>query len=172
MAPALYSVSALGLLVSLAVLPSPAVAAQDQAQDHVVGGSAAATAEAAAGHPWVEASADSPSGPTPPRPAAAGDVRPAETAPPEPARWDAEADQVRAGDPLGYRAPRALPGGLVHEVGGPGSAVQNAEDDGADSVHETVTEPSGRLLRVLPLGTGFALVGLGLGFFGIRLRRG
>ncbi|WP_413800395.1 hypothetical protein [Streptomyces iranensis] len=37
----------------------------------------------------------------------------------------------------------------------------------------TATEPSGRAMRVLPLGTGLALTGLGLGlaFFGLRLRR-
>lgn len=28
-----------------------------------------------------------------------------------------------------------------------------------------------RVLRVLPLGTGLALTGLGLGFFALRLRR-
>ncbi|GAA2291887.1 hypothetical protein SVIO_057350 [Streptomyces violaceusniger] len=37
----------------------------------------------------------------------------------------------------------------------------------------TAAEPSGRAMRVLPLGTGLALTGLGLGlaFFGLRLRR-
>ncbi|MGP3945671.1 MULTISPECIES: hypothetical protein [Streptomyces] len=37
----------------------------------------------------------------------------------------------------------------------------------------TATEPSERAMRVLPLGTGLALTGLGLGlaFFGLRLRR-
>ncbi|WP_329134250.1 hypothetical protein OG552_18420 [Streptomyces sp. NBC_01476] len=32
-------------------------------------------------------------------------------------------------------------------------------------------EPVRRVLRVLPLGAGLVLVGLGLGFFGLRLRR-
>ncbi|WP_413102314.1 hypothetical protein [Streptomyces sp. Inha503] len=37
----------------------------------------------------------------------------------------------------------------------------------------TAAEPSGRAMRVLPLGAGLALTGLGLGlaFFGLRLRR-
>ncbi|WP_211124605.1 hypothetical protein [Streptomyces yatensis] len=37
----------------------------------------------------------------------------------------------------------------------------------------TAAEPSERAMRVLPLGTGLALTGLGLGlaFFGLRLRR-
>ncbi|MEU2606533.1 hypothetical protein [Streptomyces albus] len=34
------------------------------------------------------------------------------------------------------------------------------------------TQPSGQVLPVLPLGTGMTLMGLGLAFLGLRLRRG
>ncbi|MBD0737105.1 hypothetical protein BGM09_03625 [Streptomyces sp. CBMA29] len=34
-----------------------------------------------------------------------------------------------------------------------------------------VYEPARRVLRILPFGAGLALVGLGLGFLGLRLRR-
>jgi hypothetical protein len=36
---------------------------------------------------------------------------------------------------------------------------------------ESVYEPARRVLRVLPLGAGIELVGLGLGFLGLRMRR-
>ncbi|MEU7242985.1 hypothetical protein [Streptomyces sparsogenes] len=46
------------------------------------------------------------------------------------------------------------------------------EDDALDAAR-TEAAPGGRVPRVLPLGTGLALMGLGLGlaFFGLRLRR-
>ncbi|MDJ0340285.1 hypothetical protein QMK19_00835 [Streptomyces sp. H10-C2] len=44
------------------------------------------------------------------------------------------------------------------------TAAAVAADQGA-------SEPAGHSLHVLPLGAGLALVGLGLGFLGLRLRR-
>ncbi|MFI1964376.1 hypothetical protein ACH429_09665 [Streptomyces pathocidini] len=40
-----------------------------------------------------------------------------------------------------------------------------------DESGETLAQPTGPVLRVLPFGTGLALMGLGLGFIGLRLRR-
>ncbi|MCM2420493.1 hypothetical protein [Streptomyces sp. RKAG293] len=41
----------------------------------------------------------------------------------------------------------------------------------APAVDEEAGDPVGRAVSVLPLGAGLALVGLGLGFLGLRLRR-
>lgn len=41
----------------------------------------------------------------------------------------------------------------------------------APTVSEEAGDPIGRAVSVLPLGAGMALVGLGLGFLGLRLRR-
>jgi len=65
---------------------------------------------------------------------------------------------------------------LVPAVGGPArtaAASPTAPDgeDGPDQQSASVYEPARRVLRVLPLGAGLALVGLGLGFLGLRLRR-
>ncbi|MFF3766038.1 hypothetical protein ACFYYR_18400 [Streptomyces sp. NPDC001922] len=40
-----------------------------------------------------------------------------------------------------------------------------------ESTGQTVAQHSGRMLRVLPLGTGLALMGIGLAFIGFRLRQ-
>jgi hypothetical protein len=42
----------------------------------------------------------------------------------------------------------------------------------ADPDSDSVYGSARRVMRVLPLGAGLALVGLGLGFLGLRLRRG
>ncbi|MGW7073282.1 hypothetical protein ACWGII_35990 [Streptomyces sp. NPDC054855] len=42
----------------------------------------------------------------------------------------------------------------------------------SDVSRRTATEPVVPALRVLPLGSGLVLIGLGLGFFAVRLRRG
>ncbi|MFG2195080.1 hypothetical protein [Streptomyces sp. NPDC048639] len=48
----------------------------------------------------------------------------------------------------------------------PGSGTAVADERGEQSAH-----PTGRMLRVLPIGTGLALMGLGLAYIGIRLRQ-
>lgn len=66
---------------------------------------------------------------------------------------------------------------LVPETSAPGtaspapsqSAAQGPGDEGDSS--DSGYGPRGAL-RVLPLGAGMALIGLGLGFLGIRMRRG
>ncbi|WP_329176758.1 hypothetical protein [Streptomyces sp. NBC_01477] len=67
------------------------------------------------------------------------------------------------------RAPSLVPG--VEESGPtavpPAPAAPEAEQQGSASSYE----PGRRVLRVLPLGAGMMLVGLGLGFLGLRLRR-
>ncbi|MEU6080223.1 hypothetical protein [Streptomyces sp. NPDC047108] len=50
------------------------------------------------------------------------------------------------------------------ETAGSGTAVGDERGDQA-------SQPTGRLLRVLPIGTGLALMGLGLAYIGIRLRQ-
>lgn len=42
----------------------------------------------------------------------------------------------------------------------------------SDTTRRTATEPAVPALRVLPLGSGLVLIGLGLAFFAVRLRRG
>lgn len=42
----------------------------------------------------------------------------------------------------------------------------------ADAPRRTATGPVVPALRVLPLGSGLVLIGLGLGFFAVRIRRG
>ncbi|MEU4885725.1 MULTISPECIES: hypothetical protein [Streptomyces] len=64
------------------------------------------------------------------------------------------------------------------EAGGTGGATDAGPDAGPDSATDSGTDaPAGvrtgrPAMRVLPLGTGLVLVGLGLGFIGLRLRRG
>jgi hypothetical protein len=45
--------------------------------------------------------------------------------------------------------------------------VEEPQDQGPAAV----PAPVGRVLEVLPLGAGLVLIGLGLGFLGLRLRR-
>ncbi|MFI1091669.1 hypothetical protein [Streptomyces sp. NPDC020917] len=49
----------------------------------------------------------------------------------------------------------------------PAAAPSVQHDQDSDSVYGSAR----RAMRVLPLGAGLALVGLGLGFLGLRLRR-
>jgi hypothetical protein len=64
-----------------------------------------------------------------------------------------ERDQRQGEDPVPNRRPNQVP-----------------EPD--QKAHKgSMTEPVGRVLRVLPLGTGLAFVGLGIGFLALRLRR-
>ncbi|MEV6314098.1 hypothetical protein [Streptomyces sp. NPDC051776] len=48
----------------------------------------------------------------------------------------------------------------------PADGTTAGDDRGGQSAH-----PTGRMLRVLPIGTGLALMGLGLAYIGIRLRK-
>ncbi|WP_432587434.1 hypothetical protein ABVG11_18430 [Streptomyces sp. HD1123-B1] len=59
------------------------------------------------------------------------------------------------------------------ETDGPPMARDLAPSQRRYETGRTAAEPSGRAMRVLPLGTGLALTGLGLGlaFLGLRLRR-
>ncbi|MFH8367883.1 hypothetical protein [Streptomyces sp. NPDC018031] len=41
----------------------------------------------------------------------------------------------------------------------------------AEEARADAAKPPGRVMRVLPLGTGMALTGVGLAFIGLRLRR-
>ncbi|MFI9238978.1 hypothetical protein [Streptomyces sp. NPDC053079] len=66
---------------------------------------------------------------------------------------------AEAGDGAGpvvqvTQAPSHVPGGAARARG-----------------HARSAEPADRVMRVLPLGTGMALTGLGLGFLALRLRR-
>jgi hypothetical protein len=55
----------------------------------------------------------------------------------------------------------------------PSSPVAPDSDSGAadESGARAAAQPTGPVLRVLPLGTGLALMGLGLAYFGFRLRQ-
>ncbi|MFD5621661.1 hypothetical protein [Streptomyces yangpuensis] len=58
----------------------------------------------------------------------------------------------------------------------PASQPSAADPTARDTVSALGTEPNDRAAdlaaHILPLGTGFALMGLGLGYLGVRLRRG
>ncbi|MEU5955880.1 hypothetical protein [Streptomyces sp. NPDC047525] len=52
------------------------------------------------------------------------------------------------------------------------SETSETRTTASDATRRTATEPALPGLRVLPLGSGLVLIGLGLGFFAVRLRRG
>ncbi|MES4907069.1 MULTISPECIES: hypothetical protein [unclassified Streptomyces] len=83
----------------------------------------------------------------------------------------------RAGEGTGERREGQRERGRGKQTQGPRGSYDDAYDpaDPADPADAARTDavPTGRTLRVLPLGTGLALTGLGLGlaFLGLRLRR-
>jgi hypothetical protein len=73
--------------------------------------------------------------------------------------------------PAGPRGPSLVPaadGPTPTAAADPTAAVG---EGGSGRQSAAVYEPARRVLRVLPLGAGLALIGLGLGFLGLRLRR-
>ncbi|MYS18775.1 hypothetical protein GA0115240_10121, partial [Streptomyces sp. DvalAA-14] len=56
-------------------------------------------------------------------------------------------------------------------AGQPPSTPPAASDPAAESASESASAPARRATRILPLGLGLLLTGLGLGFIGLRLRR-
>ncbi len=63
---------------------------------------------------------------------------------------------------------RPTPHGTAPSGGVPGGGGTSTVERAAEPA---VRAPSGRVLRVLPLGTGLALLGMGIGVIGVRLRR-
>ncbi|WP_431043330.1 hypothetical protein ACQUSR_16515 [Streptomyces sp. P1-3] len=91
-------------------------------------------------------------------------VPPAATAPADRPRYAAERAAEPVGDPVG------------DPVGGVGEAASeraagSTTGPAAGQRRKADGPTSGRAMRVLPLGTGMALAGLGLAYFGLRLRR-
>ncbi|MBB5934030.1 hypothetical protein [Streptomyces zagrosensis] len=100
-----------------------------------------------------------------------------------PSPGKARRDQAQAGR-LPWPAPAWHPPGHRHRVpllpstgtdgtgggGKPtgGGGVRPTSEGGKGGEN---AESGGRVMRVLPLGTGMALTGLGLAYFGLRLRR-
>uniref|UniRef100_UPI001C27274C hypothetical protein n=1 Tax=Streptomyces buecherae TaxID=2763006 RepID=UPI001C27274C len=95
--------------------------------------------------------------------------------------WGGSRDHAEAGRPpygYGWGLPGhppvpLLPSGEADGTGGggrPAGAGSGTAPDGATG-GESAAEPGDRVMRVLPLGTGMALTGLGLAYFGLRLRR-
>ncbi|MFD4999049.1 hypothetical protein [Streptomyces buecherae] len=95
--------------------------------------------------------------------------------------WGGSRDHAEAGRPptgYGWHLPGhppvpLLPSGGADGTGGggrPAGAGPGTAPDGATG-GESAAEPGDRVMRVLPLGTGMALTGLGLAYFGLRLRR-
>ncbi|GAA4676799.1 hypothetical protein [Streptomyces youssoufiensis] len=95
--------------------------------------------------------------------------------------WGGSRDHAEAGRPpngYGWGLPGhppvpLLPSGEADGTGGGGRPVgagPGTAPDGATG-GESAAEPGDRVMRVLPLGTGMALTGLGLAYFGLRLRR-
>ncbi|MFC8130802.1 hypothetical protein [Streptomyces sp. NPDC057302] len=75
--------------------------------------------------------------------------------PPPPAQVSAPADR-----------PKATP------VEKPAKQRSTTRTTASDTTRRTATGPPVPGLRVLPLGSGLVLIGLGVGFFAVRLRRG
>lgn len=70
----------------------------------------------------------------------------------------------------GDRAPSLLPD--VENTGPTAAPAVSASPGSAEQEPSASTyQPGRRVLRVLPLGAGLMLIGLGLGFLGLRLRR-
>ncbi|TVL92443.1 hypothetical protein CD790_12215 [Streptomyces sp. SAJ15] len=67
--------------------------------------------------------------------------------------------------PTSYPAPPPYVSGTGGTAEPPDGAATGWDGRAQQAVH------SGRVTRVLPLGTGLALTGLGLAFLGLRLRR-
>ncbi|MGW7078862.1 hypothetical protein [Streptomyces sp. NPDC054866] len=70
--------------------------------------------------------------------------------------------------------PRRPPRQVPPPVSTPAPAVKplGQATTASDTTRRTAAEPVLPGLRVLPLGSGLVLIGLGLGFFAVRLRRG
>ena len=67
------------------------------------------------------------------------------------------------------RLPALLPAGEGASSRPAPSPAAHARSDGGEAT--SPFDPDGPVMRVLPLGAGLILVGLGLGFLGLRLRR-
>ncbi|MFF3251391.1 hypothetical protein ACFYWP_10375 [Actinacidiphila glaucinigra] len=93
--------------------------------------------------------------PPPPHPAASSGLAGSESG--EGRRHPGRAEPPQTPDAGEERPPANLP---VH--------VEEPQDQGPAAVRA----PVGRVLEVLPLGAGLLLIGLGLGFLALRLRRG
>lgn len=70
--------------------------------------------------------------------------------------------------------PRKPPEQVANPTPPPTPAVQppGQATTASDATRRTAAEPAVPVLRVLPLGSGLVLIGLGVGFFAVRLRRG
>jgi hypothetical protein len=69
------------------------------------------------------------------------------------------------------REPQFGPAPATSEAAPPAPDTPPAAAVDDDQRSDPVDEPTRRVLRILPLGAGIALVGLGIGFLGWRLRR-
>jgi hypothetical protein len=74
--------------------------------------------------------------------------------------------------PLRGREPSFVPVPEAPDAGpAPATSGAPVAQPAGDEQAEPLYAPARRVLRVLPLGAGLALVGLGIGFLGWRLRR-
>ncbi|MEU1307495.1 hypothetical protein ABZ419_01125 [Streptomyces cinnamoneus] len=87
---------------------------------------------------------------------------------------ETRSDREDADQPPRPAAPRApSPSSAPRPPGGAAPAHQPARERAREPVRDPArrADPADRVIRVLPLGTGMALTGLGLGFLALRLRR-
>ncbi|MFE0006125.1 hypothetical protein ACFVZX_06025, partial [Streptomyces erythrochromogenes] len=98
--------------------------------------------------------------------------------PGRPAAEPANPELLIASRPLPVRPrtePTPPPPPSPHPPPRPSAAAPTARDDVTALDTALDTEPNDRAAdlaaHILPLGTGFALMGLGLGYLGVRLRR-
>ncbi|MFH8567701.1 hypothetical protein [Streptomyces sp. NPDC017993] len=105
-----------------------------------------------------------PAGPSPAPSPSASSSAPAKAAPVKPPRRPEAGERFAAPG-----SPRQTPGGSE----GQGDTTQEGLEAGpaAEGSPYTFEAPEARVERVLPMGTGLALTGLGLAFLGLRLRR-
>lgn len=170
-APVFRSRPALGLLVAAVLAPAPVVIAHDQfATDR----KPLAAPSPVRYEPREAPFAGRPAGEGRDRPgrspeAADPTAMPATKGAPAPAALPAGDHGPAAGD-RETAPPSGAPGGDSGDGDAGADAGEGGEAD--DGAVLTTARPVGPAVRILPLGTGFALVGIGLGLLGLRARRG
>ncbi|MFF2850113.1 hypothetical protein ACFVT5_27820 [Streptomyces sp. NPDC058001] len=92
---------------------------------------------------------------------------------PDPSPTDATDSDDTVPQPSGRPTPQppASPSGNPTSETSASTLIDPAVDNAPRTSQEPVAQPYGQYVRVLPLGAGLVLMGLGLAFLAVRLRR-